>query len=235
MSAHAPDATRMLDTRGYSGPTIHATNPLHLLEKPVRDRITTSYYWKEQCFALNAATLCDKAAALACIGGTYSVSQKPTPFLCLLFKLLQLLPEKEVVLLYLRQREFKYLTALAAMYVRLTFEPREVYAVLEPLLGDWRRLRRRTKDGGWRVGWMDQWVDDLLVKDRVCATQLRKLPKRMVLEDLGVLEVRVSPLGDEVEEIDADEEGDKGSEDDEVVEVNGNGHSGDDERNGLHG
>ncbi|KAL9020835.1 MAG: hypothetical protein Q9185_001906 [Variospora sp. 1 TL-2023] len=228
----------MLDTRGYTGPTIHASNPLHLLEKPVRDRITASYYWKEQCFALNAATLCDKASALTGVGGTYSVSQKPTPFLCLLFKMLQLLPEREIVLLYLRQSEFKYLTALAAMYVRLTFEPKEVYSVLEPLLGDWRRLRRRTREGGWRVGWMDQWVDDLLVKDRVCATQLRKLPRRMVLEDLGVLEVRVSPLGEEVEEIDADAEegemdGNKGSEDDdEVVEVVvGNGHVEDGERN----
>ncbi|KAL8990258.1 MAG: hypothetical protein Q9177_001052, partial [Variospora cf. flavescens] len=74
--------------------------------------------------------------------------------------------------------------------------------------------------------------------DRVCATQLRKLPRRMVLEDLGVLEVRVSPLGEEVEEIDADAEegemdGNKGSEDDdEVVEVViGNGNVEDGERN----
>ncbi|KAL8647195.1 MAG: hypothetical protein Q9210_005704, partial [Variospora velana] len=83
------------------------------------------------------------------------------------------------------------------------------------------------------------WVDDLLVKDRVCATQLRKLPRRMVLEDLGVLDVRVSPLGEEVELIDADaegeeeEDGNKGSEgDDKVVEVVvGNGHVEDGERN----
>lgn len=204
----------MLDTRGYSGPTIHNTNPLHLLEKPVRDRITEAYYWKEQCFALNGATLCDKACALTYLGGTYS-QQKPTPFLCLLFKLLQLLPEKEIVLLYLRQREFKYLTALAAMYVRLTFEAKEVFEVLEPLLGDWRKLRRRTRDGGWRLVWMDQFMDELLYKDRVCATQLRKLPNRTVLEDLGVLEVRVSPLGEEI-----DEDGEE-----EVEDVNGDGHT----------
>ncbi|KAI4151575.1 MAG: hypothetical protein L6R39_002003 [Caloplaca ligustica] len=233
-ATHAPDATRMLDTRGYTGPTIHSSNPLHLLEKPVRDRITESYYWKEQCFALNAATLCDKAAQLTHIGGTHSVSQKPTPFLCLLFKLLQLLPEKEIVLLYLRQREFKYLSALAAMYVRLTFEAREVFEVLEPLLGDWRKLRRRTREGGWTLTWMDQFVDDLLTRERVCATSLRKLPNRMILEDLGQLEVRVSPLGEEIEEIDREEEeeekeeeGDarRGSRDDEVEEVNGNGHA----------
>ncbi|KAL8921816.1 MAG: hypothetical protein Q9208_005573 [Pyrenodesmia sp. 3 TL-2023] len=224
---HSTDATRMLDTRGYSGPTIHNTNPLHLLEKPVRDRITESYYWKEQCFALNAATLCDKAAALTYIGGTYG-QQKPTPFLCLVFKMLQLLPEKEIVLLMLRQKEFKYLTALAAFYVRLTFEAKEVFEVLEPLLGDWRKLRRRTRDGGWRLGWMDGWVDDLLTKDRVCATQLRKLPNRMVLEDLGVLEVRVSPLGEEIEEIDQ-EDGQEPNGDDEVQEIDGNGHKIDEE------
>ena len=128
---------------------------------------------------------------------------------------------------YLQQREFKYLTALAAFYVRLTFETTEVYKVLEPFLGDWRKLRRRTREGGWRIDWMDQFVDDLLVKDRVCATSLRKLPNRMILEDLGQLEVRESPLGDEIDEIDADEEEDQRSrnEDDEeeVQEVNGNG------------
>ncbi|KAL9606088.1 MAG: hypothetical protein Q9179_000714 [Wetmoreana sp. 5 TL-2023] len=227
----------MLDTRGYTGPLIHNTNPLHLLETPVRDRITESYYWKEQCFALNAATLCDKAAQLTYIGGTYG-QQKPTPFLCLLFKLLQLLPEREIVMLYLQQREFKYLTALAAFFVRLTFEAKEVYKVLEPLLGDWRKLRRRTREGGWRVDWMDQFVDDLLVKDRVCATSLRKLPNRMILEDLGQLEVRVSPLGDEIEEIDREEDGeDKSgrSEEDEVQEINGhdNMHVVDDENSDV--
>lgn len=232
-STHAPDATRMLDTRGYTGPTIHSTNPLHLLEKPVRDRITESYYWKEQCFALNSATLCDKAASLTYIGGTYG-QQKPTPFLCLLFKMLQLLPEKEIVMLYLRQREFKYLTALAAFYVRLTFEGREVYRVLEPLLGDFRRLRRRTREGGWRLSWVDGFVDDLLTKDRACATGLRKLPNRMVLEDLGQLEVRISPLGDEIDEIDAEDEvrgteRSRGSDEDEVVEINGNERAGSEE------
>ncbi|KAL9580768.1 MAG: hypothetical protein Q9212_004294 [Teloschistes hypoglaucus] len=221
---HQPDAKRMLDNRGYTGPTIHSTNPLHLLETPVRDRITDSYYWKEQCFALSASTLCDKAANLTYIGGTYG-QQKPTPFLCLLFKMLQLLPEREIVLLYLRQTDFKYLSALAAFFIRLTWEAKECFEVLESMLGDFRKLRRRTREGGWRITWMDEFVDDLLVKDRVCATSLRKLPSRMILEDLGQLEVRVSPLGDEIEEIDQDEEEEprgRGSEESDVEEVNGN-------------
>ena len=200
---HHVDAKRMLDDRGYSGPTIHGVNPAHLFEKAVRDRITDSYYWKEQCFALNAASLCDRAVALTCLGGTYG-QQKPTPFLCLAFKLLQLLPEHDIVLEYLHQPHFKYLTALAAFYVRLTFDSVEVYRVLEPLLGDWRRLKRRTREGGWRITFLDQFIDDLLTKERVCGTSLRKLPARTLLEDLGQLDERESPLGDEIEDLEAE-------------------------------
>ena len=140
------------------------------------------------------------------IGGTYG--QKPTPFLCLTLKLLQLLPGKDIVLEYLHQKDFKYLTALAAFYVRLTFSAVECYQTLEPLLGDYRKLKRRTKDGGYALTYMDQFIDDLLTKDRVCGTSLRKLPQRTVLEDLDQLEVRVSPLGNELD--DGDDDNDSG-------------------------
>ena len=199
--AHQADARRMLDERGYAGATIHDTNPAHLLEKAVRDRITDSYYWKEQCFGINEATLCDRAAELTSLGGTYG-QQKPAPFLCLALKLLQLLPERAVVECYLRQPDFKYLSALAAFYVRLTYEPVDVYRTLEPLLGDYRKLRRRTREGGYLLTYFDQFVDDLLVKDRVCGTSLRKLPARTLLEDLGQLDERESPLGEELDAID---------------------------------
>ena len=224
--AHHVDAKRMLDDRGYSGQTIHNLNPAYLLEKPVRDRITESYYWKEQCFAINEATLCDRAVAMTFLGGTYG-QQKPTPFLCLTLKLLQLLPDREVVLEYLNQPDFKYLSALAAFYVRLTFEAVDVYKTLEPLLADYRKLRRRTRDGGYVLTFMDQFVDDLLTKERVCGTSLRKLPARNLLEDLGQLEERVSPLGEEIEAIDGESEKGAESEGEEVEEIgataNGNG------------
>ena len=205
MTTHAADARRFFDSRGYTGPQIHNQNPVHLLEKPIRDRIITSYYWQEQCFAINEATLCDRAAAMTFIGGTYG-QQKPSPFLCLTMKLLQLMPERDIVLEYLHQTEFKYLSALAAFYVRLTFNSRDVFQTLEPLLADYRKLRRRTRDGGYSLTYMDQFVDDLLTKDRVCGTSLLKLPQRMILEDLGQLEVRESPLGEELDEIDTDED-----------------------------
>jgi pre-mRNA-splicing factor 38A len=227
MATHKADASALLDNRGYSGPLIRGVNPATLFEKAVRDRITDSYYWKEQCFGLNAATLCDRAIELTCVGGTYGLSQKPTPFLCLVFKMLQLAPERDIILEYLNytdpgsdgendaaedeenhlqtivqtKGDFKYLRALAAFYVRLTFDAADVYKILEPLLADYRKLRRRARDN-YVLTYMDQFVDDLLTKDRVCATSLWKLPSRQQLEDLDLLDERISPLADELDELD---------------------------------
>jgi pre-mRNA-splicing factor 38A len=39
----------------------------------------------------------------------------------------------------------RYLRALAALYIRLTFRAVDVYEVLEPLLKDYRKLRYREK------------------------------------------------------------------------------------------
>jgi len=221
MTTHRADASTLLDNRGYTGPLVRGVNPATLFEKAVRDRITDSYYWKEQCFGLNAATLCDRAVELSSIGGTYGVSEKPTPFLCLAFKMLQLNPSRDIVLEYLNfsdpgsddedqgngvlqdRGDFKYLRALAAFYVRLTFDAVDVYKTLEPLLLDYRKIKRRVRDS-FVLTYMDQFVDDLLTKDRMCGTSLWKLPSRQQLEDLDLLDERVSPLADELEEMDQD-------------------------------
>lgn len=57
---------------------------------------------------LLAATIIDKAIELRAIGGVYGGNQKPTEFLCLLLKLLQIQPEKEILIEYLQADEFKY-------------------------------------------------------------------------------------------------------------------------------
>ncbi|KAK6435964.1 hypothetical protein LTR95_007851 [Oleoguttula sp. CCFEE 5521] len=224
--AHAPDAKRALDERGYTGTLLHGDNPLKLFEKPVRDRIVDSYYWKEQCFGLNAATLLDRAVELTFIGGTYGIAQKPTPFLCLAFKMLQLLPEREVVMFYLQQagEEYKYLRALAAFYVRLAWEKDEdVYVTLEPYLSDARKLKRRTREG-WALTYVDEFVDDLLCKTRVCATTLPKINPRGFLEDEDRIESRVSALGEELEEMEGSE-GEDGNGVEEVGEMRLNGNA----------
>lgn len=211
--SHKADASSVLDNRGYSGPLIRGQNPAALIETATRDRITESLYWKEQCFGLNAATLLDRAVEMTYIGGTYGVGMKPTPFLCLAFKLLTLVPDREIILEYLNSGgdEWKYVRALAAFYVRLTFDPEDVYKTLEPLLNDSRKLRRRRKEE-YILTYMDEFVDELLIKDRSCGTSLWKLPARQVLEDLDKLEPRESQLQAELDEMDesmSEAEGDR--------------------------
>ncbi len=58
-----------------------------------------------------AESLIDKAIELKAIGGVYG-NQKPTEFLCLLLKLLQIQPEKEILLEYLQADEFKYVLCI---------------------------------------------------------------------------------------------------------------------------
>lgn len=72
----------------------------------IRARIYDSIYWKEECFALNSASIIDKAIELDYIGGTFA-NLKPTKFLCLTLKLLQLQPSREIIMEYLRADEFK--------------------------------------------------------------------------------------------------------------------------------
>ncbi|KAG9001293.1 hypothetical protein FRB90_011650 [Tulasnella sp. 427] len=107
-----------------------STTPIwqFLVEKIIRTRIWESNYWKEHCFALTAETLIDKAIELKYIGGVYG-NQRPTEFISLLLKLLQIQPEKEILIEYLLVDEFK---------------PVEVFELLEPLLKDYRKLRVRS-------------------------------------------------------------------------------------------
>lgn len=44
--------------------SIRGTNPQYLIEKIIRSRVYDSKYWKEECFALTAELLVDKAMEL---------------------------------------------------------------------------------------------------------------------------------------------------------------------------
>ncbi|KAF1732649.1 Pre-mRNA-splicing factor 38A [Beauveria bassiana] len=204
------DARRFLDERGSNvGLAPNGLNPANIMEKAVKDRITDSYFYKEQCFALNEADIVDRVVEhVRFIGGTSGTAQKPSPFLCLAFKLLELSPSDAVLAEYLAYggEHFKYLRALACFYLRLTRQAKDVYETLEPFLADRRKLRRKGRERT-TLTYMDEFVDDLLSKDRVCATSLWKMPKREILEDLEVLEPRVSPLGDLEDLLEEEDEG----------------------------
>ncbi|TDL25056.1 PRP38-domain-containing protein [Rickenella mellea] len=187
----------MANTTVRGAQAIHGQNPQFLVEYVIRSRIYESQYWKEKCFALTAETLIDHAIQLNTIGGVYG-NQNPTPFLCLLLKLLQIQPEKEILVEYLQVDEFKYLRALAAMYIRMTFRPAEVYELLEPLLKDYRKLRLRSM-AGYTLTYMDEFVDSLLNEERVCDLILPRMTKRDVLEENSEIGPRKSLLLDAME------------------------------------
>lgn len=222
------DARRFLDERGSNAALApNGLNPATIMEKAVKDRITESYFYKEQCFALNEADIVDRVVEhVSYIGGTHGASQKPSPFLCLAFKLLELGISDEVLAQYLAYggEHFKYLRALSCFYMRLTRQAKDVYETLEPFLADRRKLRRKAR-AGTSLTHVDEFIDDLLTKERVCATSLWKMPKREVLEDLEVLEPRVSPLGDledlleESEEEEGQDGHEQGRSDDEEGQV----------------
>jgi pre-mRNA-splicing factor 38A len=167
---------------------IHGTNPQNLIEYITRQRIYDSQYWKEQLFGCTAADVAEKAALqLQAIGGTYGSNAKPTRFLCLVLKMLQIQPDDEIVDELINNETFKYVRALGAFYLRLTGRPADIYEKLEPLYNDYRKLKSRNPTD-WKLLYMDEFIDQLLTEDRVCGIALPRLPKRGVLLDAGYLE-----------------------------------------------
>jgi pre-mRNA-splicing factor 38A len=178
--------------------SVHGTNPQYIVEKITRTKIYNTNYWKEECFGLTAEKLVDKALSLKYCGGTYGGACKPTKFMCLVLKMLQLQPEKEIVLEFIKNEDFKYVRVLGAFYMRLVGKPEEIYRFLEPLYNDYRKVNYRGMSG-WECKHMDEFIDSLLNDELVCDIALPHLPRRCKLEDVGVLEVRKSVLDSEVE------------------------------------
>lgn len=71
---------------------------------------------------------------------------------------------------------------------------------------DFRKLRVRGM-GGWRLTHMDEFIDELLTKERVCDIALPHIKTRAMLEDADELEARDSALGSEIESEGEEEEG----------------------------
>ncbi|CAD6241677.1 GSCOCG00009336001-RA-CDS [Cotesia congregata] len=180
--------------------SIRGTNPQYLIEKIIRSRIYDSKYWKEECFALTAELLVDKAMELRYLGGVFGGNIKPTPFLCLILKMLQIQPEKDIIVEFIKNEEFKYVRALGALYMRLTGSSLDCYKYLEPLFNDSRKLRIQNKQGVFEVIHMDEFIDMLLRDERSCDVILPRIQKRHVLEESNELEAKVSALEDDIDE-----------------------------------
>ncbi|KAL0236044.1 hypothetical protein GEMRC1_002626 [Eukaryota sp. GEM-RC1] len=164
-------------------------NPVSVIDPILSQRILQHSYWKEECYGLNEAGVAEKALSLSYIGGSYSIYLKPTPFLCLLYKLLQLNPVPEIILNLFHQNKYKYIRALAMFYIRLVFKPQFVYTLLDQMYMDYRKLRVRYPHG-WEVTHVDEYTHGLLNARRMFDVTLPYLPLRA---NVGV-PPRVSPL-----------------------------------------
>ncbi|NXK57732.1 PR38A factor, partial [Sylvietta virens] len=186
--------------------SIHGTNPQYLVEKIIRTRIYESRYWKEECFGLTAELLVDKAMELKYVGGVYGGNIKPTPFLCLMLKMLQIQPEKDIIVEFIKNKDFKYVRMLGALYMRLTGTAIDCYKYLEPLYNDYRKIKSQNRNGEFKLMHMDEFIDELLHEERVCDIILPRLQKRYVLEEAEQLEPRVSALEEDTDDVESSEE-----------------------------
>ena len=145
----------------------------------------------------------DKAIELKSVGGIYGGNIKPTPFLCLILKMLQIQPEKDIIVEFIRNEDFKYVRALGAFYMRLTGNSVDVYKYLEPLYIDYRKMKRMNRNAKYELLHMDELIDEMLHADRLFDITLPRLQKRQVLEENNELEPRVSPLEVDLDEADS--------------------------------
>lgn len=181
-------------------PSPHAS----LVEKIVRDRIVEGVFYKQHLHGTNEATILPVIVThVDYIGGTDSQG-KPLPFLCCLLRLLEIGPSEKVVFdVYMDQlgsKEFKYLTALVLVYLRLVLLLARVYLVLEPFYLDYRKLRLRLKTPQfdpethlpihYKLTHIDELVDELLLKERVVDIHLPRLVPRTTLLERGEVEPR---------------------------------------------
>lgn len=177
-----------------SAPPAHGLDPQLLIEQPTRLRVYASVYWQSLCVGLSAAGAVHLAARLRYAGGSFGGAQRPSAFLCLTQKLLQLGPEDAIVDAYLAQPELKYARVLAAFYVRLVSRAKRVYEALEPLMGDYRKIVVRDAKGAFAVARVDEVVERLLADKEVFGVVLPRLPGRGLLEETEGLRKRVSAL-----------------------------------------
>ncbi|XP_037122660.1 pre-mRNA-splicing factor 38A [Syngnathus acus] len=180
--------------------SIHGTNPQYLVEKIIRTRIYECKYWKEECFGLTAELVVDKAMELKYVGGVFGGNIKPTPFLCLVLKLLQIQPEKDIIVEFIKNEDFKYVRLLGAMYMRLTGTTVDCYKYLEPLYNDYRKIKTQNRNGEFELMHVDEFIHELLHSERMCDIILPRLQKRQVLEEAEMLEPRVSALEEDLDE-----------------------------------
>lgn len=65
------------------------------------------YFLNKIILFILAELVVDKAVELKYIGGVCGANIRPTPFLCLVLKMLQICPEKDIIVEFIKNEEFK--------------------------------------------------------------------------------------------------------------------------------
>lgn len=186
-------------------------NKANLVEPIIRHRIQDSLFYKQYLFSANELSIVPVIVShVKYIGGTDS-SGRPSPFLCCLLRILELEPSTDILQLYLNQNgynEFKYLTALTLLYMRMVSGPTEIYTLFDEYISDYRKLRIRSKvpqfvkdlPVHFKLTYMDEWVDLLVEEDRVVDLTLGYLAPRQTLVTKDEVRPREYGVSDEEEE-----------------------------------
>merc|ERR1712176_266731 len=135
------------------------------------------------------------------VAGTVAPNTRPTPFLCLVAKMLQIQPDMSIVMTFIQNQDFKYLRCLGMFYLRMVGDSIDIYKILEPYYNDFRKIKYQRPDGVFQILHIDEFVDNLLHEERFLSMQLPRLVKRRVFEANDQLEPRISPLEDEFQEM----------------------------------
>lgn len=187
----------------------NVVNHAHLIEPIMRHRIQDSLFYKQHLHLTNEATIVPVIVEhVKWVGGSNSIG-KPSAFICCLLRLLELDLSEEILTVYLEQmgyNEFKYLTAMTALYVRLVKTSAEVYEILDPYYTDSRKLRFQLKTPRfddqklpiyYEIKHMDEWVDSLIEQERVVDIILPRLVPRQVLVEKQLVKPRTYHIENE--------------------------------------
>ncbi|KAI5959707.1 hypothetical protein KGF57_002044, partial [Candida theae] len=123
-------------------------NKSYLVEPIIRHRIHDSKFYKQHLYLANESTILPIITKhVHYISGVDSMG-RPSPFLQCLLRMLELEPSKEIIKVYsdqLSYNEFKYLTALTLLYIRLVYTSEEIYNIFDQHAQDYRKLRIKLK------------------------------------------------------------------------------------------
>ncbi|KAI5964870.1 uncharacterized protein KGF55_001941 [Candida pseudojiufengensis] len=174
-------------------------NKSNLVEPIIRHRIQDSLFYKQYLFLTNESTILPIIIEhVKYVSGVDSIG-RPSPFLQVLLRLLEIEPSPEVIKVYLNQldfNEFKYLTCVTLLYIRLVYESEQIYKIFDQYLKDYRKLKIKSKNPEFnefkqpiffKIIYMDEYIDEILNNDRIFDIILPRLIPRIQLVERGLI------------------------------------------------